>query len=111
MLDTRHTSALARTLGATPQQVSTGLSAALVLPALAGVLLAIRRHGLFVAVAGGATLIRPPAWWLLATVLGTVVGVAALTAIPSRLGARRPSPKSSDPSWPDRLSLGTGWVG
>ena len=91
VLDTRHTSALARTLGATPQQVSTGLSAALVLPALAGVLLAIPAGmGLFVAVAGGATLIRPPAWWLLATVLGTVVGVAALTAIPSRLGARRP---------------------
>ena len=92
VLDTRHTSALARTLGATPQQVSTGLSAALVLPALAGVLLAIPAlgMGLFVAVACGATLIRPPAWRLLATVLGTVVGVAALTAIPSRLGARRP---------------------
>ena len=91
VLDTRHTSALTRTLGATPQQVSTGLSAALVLPALAGALLAIPAGmEFFVAVAGGATLIRLPAWWLLATVLGTVAAVVALTAIPSLLGARRP---------------------
>jgi ABC-type lipoprotein release transport system permease subunit len=65
VLDTRHTSALTRSLGATPQQVSTGLAAGLVLPALAGALLAIPAGmGLFVAVAGGATLIRPPTWWL-----------------------------------------------
>ena len=35
-LDARHSSALARALGATPQQVSAGFSAAQVLPALAG---------------------------------------------------------------------------
>ncbi len=35
-LDAKHASALARALGATPQQVSTALSAALVLPAIAG---------------------------------------------------------------------------
>jgi ABC-type lipoprotein release transport system permease subunit len=91
VLDTRHTSALTRSLGATPQQVSTGLAAGLVLPALAGALLAIPAGmGLFVAVAGGATLIRPPTWWLVATVLGTVVAVAALTVVPCLLGARRP---------------------
>ena len=35
-LDSRHTSALARALGATPQQVSIGLAAAQMLPALVG---------------------------------------------------------------------------
>ncbi len=41
VLDAKHTSALARALGATPQQVSTGLSAAQVLPAFAGAVLGI----------------------------------------------------------------------
>ena len=40
-LDARRASALARALGATPQQVSAGLSAAQVLPALAGAILGI----------------------------------------------------------------------
>ena len=40
-LDAKHSSALARALGATPQQVSAGLSAAQVLPALAGAVLGI----------------------------------------------------------------------
>ena len=38
----------------------------------------------------GAVLTIPPAWWLLAVVLGTTVVVAGLTAIPARIGARRP---------------------
>jgi putative ABC transport system permease protein len=32
----------------------------------------------------------PPAWWLAAAVLGTVAAVGVLTAIPARIGARRP---------------------
>lgn len=32
----------------------------------------------------------PPAWWLLALVAGMLLAVAGLTAIPARLGARRP---------------------
>jgi putative ABC transport system permease protein len=40
-LDARHSSALTRTLGATPQRASGGLSAAQVLPALAGATLGI----------------------------------------------------------------------
>jgi ABC-type antimicrobial peptide transport system permease subunit len=32
----------------------------------------------------------PPWWQLLAVVLGTLLAVAALTAIPAGLGARRP---------------------
>jgi hypothetical protein len=69
VLDARHTSALARTLGATPQQVSAGLSAAQVLPALAGALLGIPGgFGLYSAVnKDGGPVTLPPVWWLPAT--------------------------------------------
>jgi ABC-type lipoprotein release transport system permease subunit len=90
-LDARHSSALARALGATPQQVSSGLSAAQVLPALAGAILGIGGGlALFAAVSGDETA-NPPLWQLLAVVPVTVVVVAALTTIPARLGARRPA--------------------
>jgi ABC-type lipoprotein release transport system permease subunit len=64
VLDARHTSALARALGATPQQVSAGLSAAQVLPALVGALLGIPGGiGLVAAVnKDGKTLTLPPLW-------------------------------------------------
>jgi ABC-type lipoprotein release transport system permease subunit len=90
-LDARHSSALARALGATPQQVSTGLSAAQVLPAVVGAVLGI--HGglaLFSALGGGDDGAGPPLWQLLAVVPVTVLVIAGLTAIPARLGARRP---------------------
>jgi putative ABC transport system permease protein len=89
-LDAKHSSALARALGATPQQVSTGLSAAQVLPALAGAALGIPGGlALFAAVSSDETA-NPPLWQLLAVVPVTVLVVAALTTIPARLGARRP---------------------
>lgn len=92
MLDTRHAVALARALGATPQQVTAGLAAAQVLPALVGALLGIPGgFGLVEVVKNGGTLATPPAWWLIATVLGTVVAVAAITAVPAWLGAHRPA--------------------
>jgi ABC-type lipoprotein release transport system permease subunit len=91
-LDARHSSALARALGATPRQVSTGLSAAQVLPALVGAGLAIPGGlALFAALGGGGDGVTgPPLWQLLAVVPVTVLVVAVLTAIPARLGARRP---------------------
>jgi ABC-type lipoprotein release transport system permease subunit len=90
-LDARHSSALARALGATPQQVSSGLSAAQVLPAAVGAALGIAGGlALFAAVSGDETA-NPPLWQLLAVVPVTVVVVAALTTIPARLGARRPA--------------------
>jgi ABC-type lipoprotein release transport system permease subunit len=97
VIDNRHSSALARALGATPGDVSAALAAAQVLPALAGAVLGIFPGGfaLFAAVmaiTGGdgdrATL--PSPWQLVALVLGTVLVVAALTAVPARLGGRRP---------------------
>src|SRR5262245_5909844 len=90
-LDARHSSALARALGATPRQVSAGLSAAQVLPALAGAVLAIPGGiALFPAVSSADT-IAPPLWQLLAVVPAAVLVIAVLTAIPARLGARRPA--------------------
>jgi putative ABC transport system permease protein len=89
-LDAKHSSALARALGATPQQVSTGLSAVQVLPALAGAVLGIPGGlALFAAVSSDETA-NPPLWQLLAVVPVTVLVVAALTTIPARLVARRP---------------------
>jgi putative ABC transport system permease protein len=87
-LDARYSSALARALGATPQQVSAGLSAAQVLPALAGAALGIPGGiGLIAAVDPDPTTI-PPLWQLLAVLPATALVVAALTTIPAHLGAR-----------------------
>jgi len=95
VLDNRHSSALARALGASPGEVSAALSAAQVLPALAGALLGIPGSLALFAVINAindndnnATL--PPPWQLLAVILGTVLVIAALTAIPARIGARHP---------------------
>jgi hypothetical protein len=90
-LDARRSSALARALGASPQQVSAGLSTAQVLPALVGAILGIPGGLELIAVADpDSTTPVPPLWQLLAVVPGTVLAVAGLTAIPARLGARRP---------------------
>jgi putative ABC transport system permease protein len=89
--DTRHPAAVTRALGATPQQVTAGLSAAQIMPALAGAVLGIPGGYLLFSVASqGGTASQPPAWWLIVAVLGTVLVVAVLTAIPARVGARRP---------------------
>lgn len=90
-LDARHSLALARALGATPREVSAGLSAAQVLPALTGAVLGIPGGiGLYTAVVPDEALTLP-LWWLLAVLAGTTVVVTGLTAIPARLGARRPA--------------------
>jgi putative ABC transport system permease protein len=92
VLDSRHASALARALGATPRQVGAAVSAAQVIPALPGALAGIPLGlGLFaLANSGGAqAMVIPAGWWLGAAVLGTLAAVAGLTAIPARLGARR----------------------
>ena len=90
-LDARRSSALARALGATPRQVGTGLSAAQVLPALVGALLGIPGGiELIKAADPDPTTTMPPLWQLLAVVPMTVLVVAVLTAVPARIGARRP---------------------
>jgi putative ABC transport system permease protein len=73
------------------------MAAAQVLPALVGAVLGIFPGGFALfyginAIIGGnsdrATF--PSAWQLLAVVLATVFVVAALTALPARMGGRRP---------------------
>jgi ABC-type lipoprotein release transport system permease subunit len=96
VLDNRHSSALARALGATPREVSVALAAAQVLPALVGATLGVPGgFALFAAImaATGGDSDRatfPSLWQLLAVVAATALLVAALTAVPARLGGRRP---------------------
>jgi hypothetical protein len=91
-LDARRSLAVARVLGGTPQQVSAGLSAAQVLPALPGSLLGVPLGiGLFAVTNGTGGVSVPAVSWLAAVVLGTLVAVAALTAVPAVLGARQPA--------------------
>ncbi|MEV6868814.1 FtsX-like permease family protein [Streptosporangium subroseum] len=97
VLDNRHASALARALGATPQEVTVALATAQVLPALVGAVMGVFPGGFLLfaainAITGGdsdkATL--PAPWQLIALVMATVLVVAALTSVPAHLGGRRP---------------------
>jgi putative ABC transport system permease protein len=91
VLDARPASALARALGATPQQVSAGIATAQALPAVPGALLGIPLGiGLVAVAAQGIGIVVPPAWWLAAAVLGTVGSVGLLAAIPAQMGAWQP---------------------
>jgi ABC-type lipoprotein release transport system permease subunit len=89
-LDARRSSALARALGATPQQVSAGLSSAQVLPAVAAAMAGIPGGIALIAAVDPDGMTMPPLWELLAVVPGTALIVAGLTAIPARISARRP---------------------
>ena len=89
--DSRHATALTRALGATAGQLTAGLSAAQLLPAIAGALAGIAGgYGLFTAANQGANASQPPAWWLITAVLGALISVAGLTAVSARLAARLP---------------------
>jgi putative ABC transport system permease protein len=92
VLDSQRPLAVARALGATQEQVGAGVSAAQLLPALPGAIVGIPVGiGLITAVSrGGSSALLPPAWSLVAVVLGSALVVTALTAIPARIGARRP---------------------
>ena len=91
VLDARHSTALARALGASPRQVSAGLAAAQVIPALPGAIVGLPLGiGLFAAASASGHVVVPPAWWLAGIVVGTVVVVAGLTTIPARIGIRLP---------------------
>jgi putative ABC transport system permease protein len=90
-LDSRKPLAVARSLGASPRQVAAGLSAALLLPAIPGAVVGIPLGLLLVKAAShGGSLTVPPAPWLVAAVVGTLVVITALSAVPARIGARHP---------------------
>jgi len=75
VLDARHSSALAlaRALGATPRQVSAGLSAEQLLPALPGAIIGIALGIYLYHAATGEQLTVPPLWQLLAVLLGALL--------------------------------------
>ncbi|HET6866420.1 MAG TPA: FtsX-like permease family protein [Solirubrobacteraceae bacterium] len=91
VIDAQRPTALTRALGATPGQISAGLTTAQLIPGLLAACLGIP-VGLLLYQVGGGDLQQatPPLWWLLAVIPGTLIVVAALTAIPARIGAQRP---------------------
>ncbi|WP_234539273.1 ABC transporter permease [Streptomyces shenzhenensis] len=88
-LEARHTMAVARTLGATPGQVTAGLSAAQLLPSVPGAVVGIPLGIAFCWPFSHAGTIYPPAWWLFAGASATVLVTAACTALPARTAAHR----------------------
>jgi ABC-type lipoprotein release transport system permease subunit len=90
-LDVRHSAALAQALGATPQQITNGVTIAQLIPALIGALLGIPGGiAIYNTPNNHAPTILPSALWLLATVAMTLVVIAVLSAVPTRIGMRRP---------------------
>ncbi|GAB3328421.1 FtsX-like permease family protein [Micromonospora halotolerans] len=90
VLDARQPLAVARTLGATPAQAGVGLAAAQLLPAIPGVAMGILTGIGLVAALSTDEVPYPPGSWLLATALGILLAIAALTAIPALAAARHP---------------------
>ncbi len=89
--DARHSSALTRALGATPDQIAAALCLAQLIPAAPAVLLGMPAGIVLVeSVRHGATTTVPPAWWLAAMAVGMLAALAVLTVIPARAGSRLP---------------------
>ena len=88
-LEARPTMAIARTLGATPGQITAGLSTAQLVPTVPGAIAGIPL-GIFLCLlfSPGGDVVMPPAWWLLTAVLATLLVTVVLTAIPARIAAR-----------------------
>ena len=91
VIDAERSTALSRALGATPRQITGGLTAAQLLPGLVAACIAIPAGlGIFEVAGGHVARANPPLLLLLAVIPATLIGVAVLTAIPARIGARRP---------------------
>ncbi|WP_416903573.1 FtsX-like permease family protein [Micromonospora echinospora] len=90
VLDARQPLAVARTLGATPTQAGVGLALAQLLPAVPGVAAGIPAGLGLVAFLSIRKVQYPPTSWLLATALGVLLAIAALTAVPAVVATRRP---------------------
>ncbi len=82
--------ALAKALGATPGQITAGLTTSQLMPGLLAACLGIPLGLALYQLAGGhVSEARPPVLWLVAVIPGTLIAIAALTAIPARIGAHR----------------------
>jgi putative ABC transport system permease protein len=90
VLDTRRPAALSRALGASPRQVTAGLAAAQVIPAVPGAILGVPLGVALFAVASHAGKVTvPAAAWIAGAVVATLIAVGVLAAIPARIGTRR----------------------
>lgn len=90
VIDTQTATALARALGATPRQIGAGHTTAQLLPGLVAACVGIPAGLALYQLAGGnLSDAMPPILWLLAVIPATLIAVAAVTAIPTRIGARR----------------------
>lgn len=91
VIETRRTNALARALGATPRQITAGLTATQVLAALIAAFTGIPvGFVLYGAVGGNPTRANLPVLLFLAIIPITMIAVAALAAIPARIAALAP---------------------
>ncbi|MCC5581055.1 ABC transporter permease [Microtetraspora sp. AC03309] len=89
-IEARANMAIARTLGATPGQISAGLSSAQLLPSLPGAVIGVPLGVGLLSLFAAGNPAEAPSSWLLGAVLTTLLATAALTALPARLAARRP---------------------
>ena len=90
-LDARHTAALARALGATPHQITTGLAAAQLIPALIGALLGIPGGiAIYENPKASGTTTLPSALWLRDDRRLDSARHRRAHRLPTRIGARRP---------------------
>ncbi|MEV0380260.1 FtsX-like permease family protein [Nonomuraea sp. NPDC050643] len=89
-MEARANMAIARTLGATPGQITAGLSVAQLLPSLPGAVLGVPLGIGLLSFFAARNAVDPPTSWLLGAALATLLATAALTALPARLAARRP---------------------
>jgi putative ABC transport system permease protein len=91
VIDAQRPTALARAFGATPGHITAGLTTSQLIPGLLAACLGIPLGLALYQLAGGhVSQASPPVLWLLAVIPGTLIAVAVLTAIPARIGARRP---------------------
>jgi putative ABC transport system permease protein len=91
VIDAERSTALARALGATPRQITSGLTATQLLAGLVAACLGIPAGLSVYQLAGGKVAqANPPLLVLLAVIPCTLAAVAALTSIPARVGANRP---------------------
>jgi putative ABC transport system permease protein len=88
-LEARPVMAIARTLGATPGQVTAGLSAAQLLPTLPGAVIGVPLGVVLVEIFSPPNVAVPSTWSLFVSALAAPLATVSLTAVPARLAARR----------------------
>jgi putative ABC transport system permease protein len=90
VIDAQRPTALARALGATPRQVSAGLTTAQLVPALVAACIGIPAGLGLYQLAGGSVATADPSILVLVAVLPcTLLAVTIFTFVPARTGARR----------------------